>query len=133
MEVLKALLTLLWITAFPPSQYGARSWAEDCYAEQDLLKFEQGLDTGRRQRVHYRMKKFGRYVLIFVVWIFCLSVRVGDKTIFDHAHGVLVENRVVSAIDQELSDLWRSIGKTARVAYRRISGTPQDDEQVRSG
>ena len=41
--------------------------------------------------MHYRVKKFGRYVLIFVAWIFCLSLRVGDKTIFDHAHGVLVE------------------------------------------
>ncbi len=87
--------------------------------------------------MHYRMKKFGRYVLIFVVWIFCLSVRVGDKTIFDHAHGVLVENRIVSAIDQELSDLWHSIGRTARVAYQRISGQKQGedgvDERVRSG
>ena len=87
--------------------------------------------------MHYRMKKFGKYVLIFVVWIFCLSVRIGDKTIFDHAHGVLVENRIVSAIDQELSDLWHSIGRTARVAYQRISGQKQGedgvDERVRSG
>ena len=87
--------------------------------------------------MHYRMKKFGRYVLIFVAWIFCLSVRVGDKTIFDHAHGVLVENRIVSAIDQELGDLWHSIGRTARVAYQRMSGQPQGedgvDERVRSG
>ena len=85
--------------------------------------------------MHYRVKKFCRYVLIFVVWIFCLSLRVGDKTIFDHAHGVLVENRIVSAIDQELSELWHSIGKTARIAYQRISGQPQngDDTDVRRG
>ena len=87
--------------------------------------------------MHYRVKKFGRYVLIFVAWIFCLSLRVGDKTIFDHAHGVLVENRIVSAIDQELSDLWHSIGRTAKIAYQRISGHPsgeaEQDEQVRRG
>ena len=85
--------------------------------------------------MHYRVKKFGRYVLIFVAWIFCLSLRVGDKTIFDHARGVLVENRIVSAIDQELSELWHSIGKTARIAYQRISGQPQngDDTDVRRG
>ena len=85
--------------------------------------------------MHYRMKKLGRYVLIFIAWIFCLSVRIGDRTIFDHAHGVLVENRVVSAIDQELSDLWHSINRTARVAYQRISGQPEgeEDAQVRRG
>lgn len=86
--------------------------------------------------MHYRVKKFGRYVLIFIAWIFCLSVRIGDKTIFAHAHGVLVENRIVSAIDQELSDLWHSIGRTARVAYQRISGEPSEadaDERVRRG
>ena len=78
--------------------------------------------------MRYRVKKFGRYVLIFVVWIFCLSIRIGDKTIFDHAHGVLVENRIVHAVDQEISELWHSISRTARVAYRRISGQPQDEE-----
>lgn len=87
--------------------------------------------------MRYRMKKFGRYVLIFVVWIFCLSLRIGDKTIFEHAHGVLVENRIVSAIDQELSDLWYGIGRTARIAYQRMSGQPQDadgtDGRVRGG
>lgn len=85
--------------------------------------------------MHYRMKKLGRYALIFIAWIFCLSVRVGDQTIFAHAHGVLVENRVVSAIDQELSDLWHSIGRTARIAYQRISGQPEGeaDAQVRRG
>ena len=87
--------------------------------------------------MHYRVKKFSRYVLIFVVWIFCLSIRIGDKTIFDHAHGVLVENRIVHAVDEEISDLLHSISKTARVAYRRISGQPQGenntDERVGRG
>ena len=87
--------------------------------------------------MHYRMRKFSRYVLIFVAWIFCLSIRIGDQRIFDHAHGVLVENRIVHAVDQEISDLWHSIGRTAKVAYRRISGEQQRehgvDTRVRGG
>ncbi len=78
--------------------------------------------------MHYRARKFGKYVLIFVAWIFCLSLRVGDQTIFAHAHGVLVENRIVNAIDQELGALWHSLGRTARIAYRRISGQPQSED-----
>lgn len=87
--------------------------------------------------MHYRVKKFGKYVLIFVAWIFCLSIRIGNKTVFDHAHGVLVENRIVHAVDQEISDLWHNISKTARVAYQRISGQPQGEkdthESIRRG
>lgn len=86
--------------------------------------------------MHYRVKKFGRYVLIFVVWIFFLSIKLGDKTIFDHAHGMLVDNRIVLAIDQEISDLWLKVATTARVAYGRISGQEQlpeeNDSTIRS-
>lgn len=85
----------------------------------------------------YRAKKFGKYVLIFVAWIFCLSIRLGDKTVFDHAHGVLVDNKIVLAIDQEISDLWLKVTTTARVAYGRMSGqeqSPEDEENtIRSG
>ena len=78
----------------------------------------------------YRIKRLTRYVLIFIAWIFCLSVRIGDQRIFDHAHGVLVDNRIVYAVDQEISDLWQRISMTVRGAYARISG---NEEEIRRG
>lgn len=80
--------------------------------------------------MRYRIRRLTRYALIFMAWIFCLSIRVGDQRIFDHAHGVLVDNRIVYAIDQELSDLWQRISMTVRGAYARIS---RHEEEVRRG
>ena len=80
--------------------------------------------------MRYRIRWLTKYALIFMAWIFCLSVRVGDQRIFDHAHGVLVDNRIVYAIDQEISDLWQRISMTVRGAYARISG---DEEEIRRG
>lgn len=71
--------------------------------------------------MHYRIKKFLRYMLIFAAWVFFLSIRIGDRTLFAHAHDLLVDNRIVAAVDAEVTDLWDRITMTARTAYGRVT------------
>ena len=76
-----------------------------------------------------KLKKIKKYCLIFAIWIFCLSVRIGDKTVFDHAHGIIVDNKIVSAIDEELTGLWERIFMTARITYGRMSASELEDDR----
>ena len=78
--------------------------------------------------MHLRLKKLAKFCLVFAAWIFCLSIRVGDKTVFAHAHAVLVDNKIVSAIDEEINTLWQRITMTARVAYGRVSPSKPEPE-----
>ena len=71
--------------------------------------------------MHYRIKKFLRYMLIFAAWVFFLSIRIGDRTLFAHAHDLLVDNRIVAAVDAEVTDLWTRITMTAKTAYGRVT------------
>ena len=71
--------------------------------------------------MHYRIKKLLRYMLIFAAWVFFLSIRIGDRTLFAHAHDLLVDNRIVAAVDAEVSDLWGRITMTAKTAYGRVT------------
>lgn len=71
--------------------------------------------------MHYRIKKFLRYMLIFAAWVFFLSIRIGDQTLFAHAHDLLVDNKIVAAVDAEVTELWDRISMTAKTAYGRVT------------
>ncbi|RYZ60303.1 MAG: hypothetical protein EOP07_01290 [Proteobacteria bacterium] len=63
-----------------------------------------------------RLKKAGRVLLYGTIWVYVLSIPVGEKLLFDHAYDVLVENSVVNAIQREVKSAWRDAKGKARSA-----------------
>lgn len=63
-----------------------------------------------------RLKKAGRVLLYGTIWVYVLSIPVGEKLLFDHAYDVLVENSVVNAIHREVKSAWRDVKGKARSA-----------------
>ncbi len=48
-----------------------------------------------------RLKAAGRILFQGVIWVFVLSIRVDGRTVFYHAHDVLVNNQVVAAVEAQ--------------------------------
>lgn len=63
-----------------------------------------------------RLKKVGRVLLYGTIWVYVLSIPIGEKLLFDHAYDVLVENSVVNAIHREVKSAWRDVKGKARSA-----------------
>jgi hypothetical protein len=74
------------------------------------------------------IRMLGKVALQMVLWVFVLSISWGGRTLFDRAHGVLVENSVVEAIDSELAGMWSRISETAKVTFSK--GTSDDSEAM---
>ncbi len=73
------------------------------------------------------LKRILRWSFIACFWVFAFSVRWEGRTLFSHLHGVLVENKIVAAIDESLADLWYKATETARVTFKKLSddGAPR--------
>ena len=72
-----------------------------------------------------RLKKAGRVLLIGAIWVYVLSIPAGGQLLFDHAHGLLVQNAVVQALQREAKSTWSSFKAQARLA---LAETNDDTE-----
>ncbi len=62
------------------------------------------------------LKKVGRVLLYGTIWVYVLSIPLGDRLLFDHAYDVLVENSIVNAIQRDAKTAWREVKNKARLA-----------------
>lgn len=66
------------------------------------------------------MKNFAKWLLrslaIGVVWVFILAIEVKGQTVFDRAHDVFIQNRLVQAIDEQIVVAWDQFRAMARTA-----------------
>ena len=68
------------------------------------------------------IKKIGKIGFTAVLWIFVLSITINGRPLFWYANDFLVQNSIVEAIDQELSDLWYRVSETARITFDKVTG-----------
>ncbi len=69
-----------------------------------------------------RTKRVLKFIGLGVVWVYILSIRIGNQTIFFHANDILVQNQIVEAIDRQLADSWDSLSTKASDTFARLSG-----------
>lgn len=69
-----------------------------------------------------KLKAAGKLLLHGVVWVFILSIQVDGRTLFSHAHGILVDNQIVAAIESQVVKGWRAASDVASSQARRILG-----------
>ncbi|MEY4631632.1 MAG: hypothetical protein RIQ81_1752 [Pseudomonadota bacterium] len=69
-----------------------------------------------------KLKSAGKLVLQGVVWVFVLSIQVDGRTLFSHAHGILVDNQVVAAVESQVTKGLRAASDLASSQARRIFG-----------
>lgn len=69
-----------------------------------------------------RMKGVLKFFGLGVLWVYILSIRVGETTIFHHANDILVQNQIVEAIDRQLAEAYEGASKQAGDLYARITG-----------
>jgi hypothetical protein len=61
-----------------------------------------------------------------VLWVFLLSITVSGRTVFEHAHGALVQNVLVQTLDEELGDLWTKLSRTAELTFSESEAVSED-------
>lgn len=59
--------------------------------------------------------------MIASFWIFVFSIRWNGRTVFSYGNELLVQNRIVSAIDESLSEIWYRVSETARITFKKLS------------
>ncbi|MEI6834954.1 MAG: hypothetical protein WCL28_13280 [bacterium] len=69
-----------------------------------------------------RTTKVLKFLGMGVLWVYILSIRIGQETIYYHAHDILVENHIVDAIDRQLADAYDGAAKFASNTFSRLSG-----------
>lgn len=69
-----------------------------------------------------RTKGILKFLGLGVLWVYILSIRVGQETIFHHANDILVQNQIVEAIDRQLAETWDSVSSKASDTFARLSG-----------
>jgi hypothetical protein len=64
------------------------------------------------------MKWMLKVLFQMVLWVFLLSIHYDGHPLFTYANKILVQNPIVQAADEELSDLWFRLSRTARMTFR---------------
>ncbi len=68
------------------------------------------------------VKSLAKSLAIGAVWVFILSVPLRGQLLFDHAHGLLVENNFVSFLDQQANGAWEDLKVMVRSALADKEG-----------
>lgn len=58
------------------------------------------------------------FQLIF--WVFVLSIRVNDRTLYDQAYDILIDNELVQSVDEKAADLWYTFSSTVRSSFVKL-------------
>jgi hypothetical protein len=69
-----------------------------------------------------RTRKVLKFLGMGVLWVYILSIRFGQETLFHHANDILVENQIVEAIDRQLEDAFTGAVNLASGTFNRITG-----------
>lgn len=69
-----------------------------------------------------KSKKALKTLSVGVVWVYVLSIRIGGNTIFSYANDILVQNRIVEAIDRSFADAMDTIVDNAKLTFHSITG-----------
>ena len=72
------------------------------------------------------LKRLGRILLHASFWIFVFSVRWDGRTLFSYGNEILVQNRIVKAIDESMGDIWYRVSETARITFKKLSEKDRD-------
>lgn len=67
-----------------------------------------------------KLKSLCKLALHGVIWVYVLSVPVNGQTLFSRAHGILVDNPVVAAIENQVSKGFRAAWDMASGQARRL-------------
>ncbi|MCX6115968.1 MAG: hypothetical protein NT027_00350 [Proteobacteria bacterium] len=57
-----------------------------------------------------------------IIWVFVLSIRIQGRTIFHYANNILVQNRIVAAIDETLSDGVDAVFSKVSNSFNSLTG-----------
>lgn len=68
------------------------------------------------------VKKVLKILGVGVIWIYVLSIRIGGETLFHYANDVLVQNRIVEAIDHTLADGVDAVWNKAKLGFNGVTG-----------
>ena len=69
-----------------------------------------------------RVKNTLKFLSTGVLWVYILSIRVVEGTIFHYANDILVKNQIVEAIDRQLTEAVSSVSHFATNGFAKISG-----------
>jgi len=70
-----------------------------------------------------RTKNILKFLGMGVLWVYILSVRIGNETLFHRANNILVKNQVVEAIDRQFAEAYEGVSKQASDVFARLSGS----------
>ena len=69
------------------------------------------------------LKRVLRLACIAAFWVFIFSIRWDGRTLFSYLNEILVQNRIVRAVDESLADLWYKVSETASTTFHKLSDT----------
>ena len=75
------------------------------------------------------IKRLLKWSFIAVCWVFVLSITVAGKTLFSHANEVLVQNRFVHLVDEQLGEFWFKLFYIVEVTYNNLGEKTEEERQ----
>jgi hypothetical protein len=63
-----------------------------------------------------RLQQVLRWTLITCFWICALSIKINGKTLFTYGNDLLIQNRIVQALDDQVTEVWYRAKQAARTA-----------------
>ena len=69
-----------------------------------------------------KSKKALQILGVGVIWVYVLSIRINGQTVFHYANDILVQNRIVEAIDRSFADAMDTIVHNAKLTFHSITG-----------
>ena len=52
-----------------------------------------------------------------VFWVFILSIKVGDRNLYDRAYDVLIDNELMYSIDEKATELWYNFSTSVKDSF----------------
>lgn len=65
-------------------------------------------------------------IIIALFWLAILSIEFGGKPLFYTAHDLVIDNRVVQAVDQQARKLWANLTSNKEVFSNSQQGSDKD-------
>ena len=67
-----------------------------------------------------------KQTLQLIFWVFILSIRINDRTIYDSAYDVLIDNEIVESIDEKSSELWYTFKDSVSSSFNKLYKEKKD-------
>lgn len=90
----------------------------------------------------YNLVKWSaKIALMGVLWVYILSIRFEEKTLFTIFHSYLVKNTIVTELTEELTYLWQHTRTSSKSTISRVfdmdssspSATAETDDELDKG